>query len=646
MSRLSISIKLAMIVGMLCIGMVAMVTITNIARQTDALDEFGDQSLKMVTQLGATQIADAETDAETKMRFIIDLLTSVSGDALASYNADLLDKIIAAVLVDVSVAHVSFKTMDGVELAEGGTIPDGVETRAITATVAADGTDFGTVIVTRSFAPIEELKQEIDALTTEKANLLTTVSDDLRANTINASISFAAIAAVLAALAVYAVTVFLVGGPLAISAILIKKITDDDTDFERPKMAKRKDEIGQLGKAIDMFRQTVVDAREMQQKEAARVTQDEAEEKARKIADAEANQRRADKEANETERRRAEEAERAAERDAIRAQADAERQALLNQQAKVVDTLANALKRLSDGDLSVTIDAVFEGPYEGLRSDFNSTVATLQTAISAVALLTSTIRGETSAISSGANDLSQRTERQAATLEETTAALTQLNASVHSASGRAQDADDRAQSARVKADESGEVAQSAILAMGQIKSSSDQISKITKVIDEIAFQTNLLALNAGVEAARAGDAGRGFAVVATEVRALAQRSADAAREISELILASETQVNTGVELVETTGTSLADIVASISEITELVASIASSTKQQSQGLNEVNEAMTKLDQVTQQNAAMFEETAAASQALNTETDALSDAVSHFKLAERHAAPISRIAIAS
>lgn len=646
MSRLSISIKLAMIVGMLCIGMVALVTTANISRQTDALGAFGQKSLSMVTQLGATQIADAEADAETKMQFIIDLLTSVSGDALASYNVDLLDKIISAVLVDPSVAHVAFKTMDGVELAEGGAIPEGVETRAVTATVVADGTDFGTVVVTRSFAPIVALRHGIDTLTEEKADLLSALSGDLRTSTINASISFAAIAAVLAAVAVYGVTVFLVGGPLAVSATLIKKITNDDTDFERPKMAARKDEIGQLGKAIDMFRQTVVDAREMQRNEAARAAQDAAEEKARKIAETEAEQRRAEAEAAEAERRRAEEAERAAERDAMRSQADAERQALLNQQAKVVDTLANALKRLSDGDLSVSIDAVFDGPYEGLRFDFNSTVVTLRSAISAVAMLTSTIRGETAAISSGANDLSQRTERQAATLEETTAALTQLNASVHSASGRAQDADERAQSARIKADESGEVAQSAILAMGQIKSSSDQISKITKVIDEIAFQTNLLALNAGVEAARAGDAGRGFAVVATEVRALAQRSADAAREISELILASETQVNAGVELVETTGTSLADIVASISEITELVGSIAASTKQQSEGLNEVNEAMTKLDQVTQQNAAMFEETAAASQALNNETDALSDAVSHFKLAELTDAPSENIALAS
>ncbi|UWR12994.1 methyl-accepting chemotaxis protein [Sulfitobacter mediterraneus] len=646
MSRLSVSIKLAAIVGLLCIGILGLVTTTNISRQTDALGTFGHESLTMVTQLGETKIASAESDAEIKLQFIIDLLISVSGDALASYNAEMLDKIIAAVLVDPSVVHVAFNTVDGVELAQGGTVPTDMETRAVTATVAADGTDFGTVIVTRSYAPIVALKQNIDELTAQKAKMLTTLSDDLRGSTINASIRFAAIAAVLAAVAVYAVTVFMVGGPLSISAKLIEKITNDETDFERPKMARRKDEIGKLGKAIDMFRDTVVKARDMQRTAAARAAQDEAEEKARRIAKTEAAQRRADAEAAEAERRRAEEAERAAERDAMRAQADADRQAILDQQARVVDTLANALKRLSGGDLNVSIDAVFEGPYEGLRSDFNSTVETLQTAISAVALLTSTIRGETAAISSGANDLSQRTEKQAATLEETTAALTELNASVHSASGRAQDADERAQSARIKADESGEVAQSAILAMDQIKSSSDQISKITKVIDEIAFQTNLLALNAGVEAARAGDAGRGFAVVATEVRALAQRSADAAREISELILASETQVNTGVELVESTGTSLSDIVASISEITELVASIAASTKEQALGLNEVNDAMTQLDQVTQQNAAMFEETAAASQALNTETDALSDAVSHFKLADPKNAPAEDLAIAS
>lgn len=302
-------------------------------------------------------------------------------------------------------------------------------------------------------------------------------------------------------------------------------------------------------------------------------------------------------------------------------------------QRDVVDALGKALKDLSSGNLTSTIKTSFPEAYEQLRLDFNTALRSLEQTIEAVARNTGSIRSETEEITAAADDLSRRTEKQAATLEETASSLDELTSSVKSAADGAEGASEKASAAQNRAEEGGEVARLAVSAMDGIKTSSQEISKITSVIDDIAFQTNLLALNAGVEAARAGEAGRGFAVVATEVRALAQRSSDAAREINELISASEAQVGAGVELVDRTGNALSAIVDSISEITGIVGAIALSTKEQAAGLNEINSAVMELDQVTQQNAAMFEETTAASHALTSETDALVEAVSQFTISE-------------
>ncbi len=311
--------------------------------------------------------------------------------------------------------------------------------------------------------------------------------------------------------------------------------------------------------------------------------------------------------------------------------AEAVRQRTEEEQARVVEILGAALRKLSTGDLRSDITAEFPQEYVRLRTDFNETVGSLRDAISAVIHNSESIRNETTEITSAADDLSRRTEKQAATLEETAAALDELTASVRSAAEGADDASKMSAEAQSNAQQGGEVARRAVSAMDGIKTSSQEISKITSVIDDIAFQTNLLALNAGVEAARAGEAGRGFAVVATEVRALAQRSSDAAREINQLISASGEQVQQGVDLVDRTGAALDAIVTSVSEISKRVSTIAASTREQSSGLAEINAAVNDLDHVTQQNAAMFEETTAASHALTSEADALVNAVSRFKL---------------
>ena len=313
------------------------------------------------------------------------------------------------------------------------------------------------------------------------------------------------------------------------------------------------------------------------------------------------------------------------------------RERVSREQEIAVKTLGTALNKLAEGDLSCGITGDFPADYEMLRQDFNLAVKSLENAITAVVHNTVSIRNETKEIASAADDLSRRTEKQAATLEETAAALDELTSSVKSAAQGADEAADISSKAQQNAEDGGNIAKRAVSAMNGIKNSSEEISKITSVIDDIAFQTNLLALNAGVEAARAGEAGRGFAVVATEVRGLAQRSSDAAREINGLISTSEQQVQQGVALVDQTGAALSEIVISVSEISQRVSSIAGSTREQSVGLNEINVAVNDLDHVTQQNAAMFEETTAASHALMSETDALAKAVSRFKLGSSGAA---------
>ncbi|MBR7617979.1 methyl-accepting chemotaxis protein [Phenylobacterium sp. 20VBR1] len=323
---------------------------------------------------------------------------------------------------------------------------------------------------------------------------------------------------------------------------------------------------------------------------------------------------------------------------ATRAQAEKERADTQAAQAAVVSTLADGLSRLSQGDLTHSINQAFPEEYEALRSDFNAAVDKLREAMQVIVATSSQIGSSSEEIAGASDDLSRRTEQQAASLEETAAALDEITATVKKSAEGASHARAVVQTAKTGAADGGDIVRQAVLAMGEIEKSSTQISQIIGVIDEIAFQTNLLALNAGVEAARAGEAGKGFAVVASEVRALAQRSAEAAKEIKALISASSTQVGSGVQLVGKTGQALEMLVAQVDEIDGLVGEIAASAKEQAVGLNEVNAAVNKMDQVTQQNAAMVEQSTAAAHALNGEATELRRLMGDFRTGAESAPP--------
>lgn len=391
-----------------------------------------------------------------------------------------------------------------------------------------------------------------------------------------------------------------IAGPVTLMTAAMRKLAGGDKTIVVPAVG-RKDEIGEMAGAVQVFKDAAIAL---------------------------------DRAAAEQKRLEAEAAAERARNDAARAEAERE-------QNEVVGALADALDGVAKGDLTREVTQRFAGRYEKLRDDFNAAIRQLHEAMTLVAHSTRSITNGSNEISRAADDLSRRTETQAASLEETAAALDEITAAVSKTASGASHANATVTRARTEAQNGSETVGEAVKAMSEIAQSSQQIAQIIGVIDEIAFQTNLLALNAGVEAARAGDAGRGFAVVASEVRALAQRSADAAKEIKALISASGAQVETGVERINNAGEAIAGIVSKMTEINSLVAEIAASAKEQSLGLGEVNTAINQMDQVTQQNAAMVEETTAASRVLADEATDLGRLVGQFKVASTDGSPVAK-----
>lgn len=397
----------------------------------------------------------------------------------------------------------------------------------------------------------------------------------------------------------------------------MQDLTDGNLSLHIPGLA-RQDEIGGMAKALEHFREAGEAKLKLEQDSARQQEQIEADRESRE-------REKVARQEREEQQRRLADAERA-EREAEKAEEAAAAQA-------TISALAKSLRQLADGDLRCQIEGPFAATFEPLRSDFNAAINSLQDTIKAVIANAEGVRTGSSEIASAADDLSRRTEQQAAALEETTAALREITDTVTKTAHGAKSASEAVKGAQRDADHSSAVVEQTIAAMRDIENSSKQVAQIIGVIDEIAFQTNLLALNAGVEAARAGDAGRGFAVVASEVRALAQRSAEAAKEIKGLISTSSRQVETGAKFVGETGEALNRIGGRVNEISSIVSEISIGAEQQAVGLRQVNVAVSEIDQGTQQNAAMAEESTAAVHALSRQADDLSRLTAHFSVSD-------------
>jgi methyl-accepting chemotaxis protein len=382
----------------------------------------------------------------------------------------------------------------------------------------------------------------------------------------------------------------------------MRQLAAGDVRLEVPAVADR-DEIGEMARAVVVFRDAAVEKEHM--------------------AEQASEQRRASEEAQATaagaQRRNAE------------------------VQAQVIGALKAGLVEVSAGDLTFRLADDFPAAYAEVRDEFNRTIARLRETIEVLSASTREVAGAATEISSSTIDLSQRTEEQAATLEQTSASLEEISTVVGRNAENAQQASASAGNARAIADRNGQVVAKAVEAMARIEDSSRRIADIIGVIDEIARQTNLLALNAAVEAARAGEAGRGFAVVASEVRSLAQRSSQAAKDIKALITSSAGEVQDGVELVNTAGAALTEIVTAIAAVAETVSGIASASAEQASGLAQINKALAQMDETTQQNSALVEENAATAQMLDRQAKTMDEQVGFFRCeaAGARVAPIGR-----
>jgi methyl-accepting chemotaxis protein len=497
----------------------------------------------------------------------------------------------------------------------------------ILAAAAAAG-DINRLVYQETEQEIAQIVEKIDQVKTSQAETLTRERDGaVRAF----ETTFVTVLAVsLAALAAGIVFAWMIGrniaNPIAALTQAMAVLAKGDFSADVPGL-QRGDEIGRMAAAVAVFKQNGAENEQLRQaveQERRSAERQRGEQEA--LLDRAVGEIVAAAAAGDLERRID-----TAPLDGVASRLGAGINRLLDAINGALADVGGVLAGLAAGDLTRRVGGDYGGVFARLQGDVNMAGETLADAMRHIAQSANTVRDASAEISTGSQDLAQRTESQAAALEQTAASMHEVTATVKQNADNAQAANQLASVARDTAEKGGGVVAEAVTAVTQIEDSARKISDIVGLIDEIAFQTNLLALNASVEAARAGEAGKGFAVVAQEVRALAQRSADASKEIKGLIQASNAQVKTGAALVNQTGAALTEIVTSVKKVSDIVAEIAAASAEQSRGLEEVNGAVVNMDEMTQRNGALVEQTNASAQAMANQAGELAALVSRFRI---------------
>jgi methyl-accepting chemotaxis protein len=441
-------------------------------------------------------------------------------------------------------------------------------------------------------------------------------------------IGIAATGLVICLVLAIAIVVLTVTRPITRITGTMSKLADGDLEVAIDG-AERRDEIGAMAKTVQVFKDNMVARAEAERQIEAQRQHETAEREAR-----EARERAAIAEISEL-------CNRIAAGDLEMRLDESNKEGFLLTMSQRLNGLAAMLQSMTgelaavtaamaEGDVTRTVTGDYAGVFGALKNSVNRMAATLKDLAGRLRVSAAAVRDASGEISAGSQDLAQRTESQAASIEETAASMHEITATVKQNADNAQAANQLAIAARDTAEKGGTVVADAVAAVSRIEESAQKISDIVSLIDEIAFQTNLLALNASVEAARAGEAGKGFAVVAQEVRALAQRSANASKDIKALITESNQQVKTGATLVGQTGGSLQEIVNAVKKVADIVAEIAAASREQAMGLEQINTAVASMDEMTQRNGALVEETSASAQALASQAQDLAGLVAFFR----------------
>ena len=571
---ISVALRMAIIVAFMSVSLVGLAVWLGIARQVASLEEAKASTIAALDVAYTRQLEEVISTRKSKVDLLVQTILTASPEALVSYNITVLGTYIDAAIADIDITGASFLMADGTVLVSGGDADIG---EVLKAPIMIGGKVSGLFKIGVSDARVEAIRAEGNEQKRVRSEEFASKIHNLESAAVREGMLIGIIAAATSIIMVFLTVNHIIGRPLGRCIALVARITRNDTNFETPRLARRSDELGKLGKAVGDFRDSVIETERLQ-----RV-------------------------------------------------ADHDRTLQEDHQRTVVTEIATGLGRLADGDFTIELNRPFAGSYDKLRTDFNIMVSTLRALVREIEHGADQILLDSNEISAAANGLSIRTEQSAATLEQSAAALDGITVSMKSASLLATSASTSVSEVNSSAVSSLSTVNRAKEAMDNIETSAGEMSKIIGVINDIALQTNLLALNASVEAARAGESGRGFAVVASEVRALAQRSADSAAEIGALIALSTQQVTVGAGLVAETSLALGSITAEVSGITDDITALAKAAGEQATGISAINESINEIDQTTQLNAAMFEETSAASQNLTDQAKKLADLVSRFQI---------------